>query len=190
MVDPKDASVSYEEVIAAAQNILKQGERYTLEKIRRLLGKGTHAKIAECLKQWQISKANKGKITGGSSTRNYKKNNKTSSWRKHNVTYQPIITKKRLEPFTMERLSQEPKIVRSLFLAILYIKELRRLALDQKEGYQNQLTDISKDADKNVVILKSQHRESSNKLIEEYTKLSNNFDSEVKELRKSLLRIP
>jgi hypothetical protein len=185
MTDPKDMSVSYDEVVSAAQNILKKGERYTLEKIRRILGKGNHSKIAEHLRQWQIAKASKQKSSSGSNNRHIKRNQRsTPSWKpRGHSTDETVITKKPSQPFSIDRLSDESITVRSLFCSILYTKESRAFALEERQKYQQDVVDMSRDADKQVVELKKKSRAEINKLMEDHARLRNQLDKEVFSLR-------
>ena len=49
----QDNQLSYGEVVAIANRLVKEGKRVTLEYLRRELGKGTHAQIAVFLGKWQ-----------------------------------------------------------------------------------------------------------------------------------------
>jgi hypothetical protein len=189
MADPKDMPISYDEVVSAAQSILKKGERYTLEKIRRVLGKGSHSKIAEHLRQWQIVKASRQKTSNISNNKNLKRNQRsTSSWKQRaHSAHEAVITKKPSQPFSMDRFSKEPMVIRSLFCSILYTKESRAFALDERQRFQQNVVDMSRDADKKVVELKKKNRLEINKLMEEHARLRNQLDKEMYSLRESSL---
>ena len=191
MADQKDTPITYDEVINAAQSILKKGERYTLEKIRRYIGKGNHSQIAEMLRKWQSNKHSKNKNKGKNnaqqprhSKRPHKSAHKHVGFQHHQrdftETYRQI---KPSEPFSEERLEQEPTLIQSLFLAVHAVREKKSEALERHQCQQNDLQNMQMRADQEVIQIQKSARLQINKLLEEHARIRTQRERDIEALR-------
>jgi|APSaa5957512535_1039671.scaffolds.fasta_scaffold21654_2 CMP-2-keto-3-deoxyoctulosonic acid synthetase len=189
MADQKDTPITYDEVINAAQSILKKGERYTLEKIRRYIGKGSHSQIAEILRKWQTSKHSKNKNKNNAQqSRHSKRPHKPAhqhagfqhGQRDFTETYQQI---KPSEPFSEERLEQESVLIQSLFLAVYTVREKKSEALERHQRQQNDLQSMQMRADQEVIQIQKSARSKINILLEEHARIRTQRERDIEMLR-------
>ena len=207
MSDQNPSGVNYQEVVKAAQSLLNKGERYTVEKIRRMIGNGTHVQIAEVLRKWQNSKRNKPKSAkqqnpaqkgeGSPRQQRHKFNKNKPHDNRRNTRRKPMPIQldqgesyeifRSSEPFSKEKLAIENPLVQSLFWAIHEVREQKSSILEDYRQSKSALAHLRHEVDQSVMAIKKRGREDVRKLSEELARLKTVRDMEIEGIRKALL---
>jgi hypothetical protein len=164
----------YDQVVNEANKILRKGGKYSVEKIRKNLGYGSSAEIAECIKKWQAAKHAKNKRN-----KNQKSNQqKTGSHRPFSSYSQ--------NPFSLERLKQEPNSVQKLFWALLVVRMSKSASLEHYQSIEDQLMNSRIESEREIIDLKKQARKKVDKLFKESIEIENRRSEQIDALRQEI----
>ena len=185
-----DQELTYEQVVVAAEAIVKKNERVTIERVRRLIGYGDMIKIVNFLRRWQKEK-------------NAHKGAETKARQKESASIAPKAKKsadevvvvvgnnahghkgrhRRNQLFSFERLQQEAIGVQALFWALHQVRQHKNCAIEQHQLEKNSMNEMIMDAEDKIRAIKRSAKEEINQLMQQNCKISLQFETERKKLR-------
>ncbi|MCF6764170.1 DNA-binding protein [Thiotrichales bacterium 19S3-7] len=183
-----DQELTYEQVVIAAEKIVKNNERVTIERVRRLIGYGDMIKIVNHLRRWQKEK----NLTQAQDKKSHAETPRTQAKQSSDEVVVVVNNTnannhksrhRRNQAFSFERLQKESVAVQALFWALYQIRQQKNCAIEQYQLEKNSMNEMMMDVEDKIRAIKRSAKEEITKLMQQHYKISLNFQSERKKLR-------
>ncbi|MCF6776676.1 DNA-binding protein [Thiotrichales bacterium 19X7-9] len=183
-----DQELTYEQVVEAAETIVKNNERVTIERVRRLIGYGDMIKIVNFLRRWQKDKSSQKEVE----TKAQPKGSAPPKTKKSSDEVVVVVGNngngykgrhRRNQAFSFERLQQEPIAIQALFWALHQIRQHKNCAIEQHQLEKNSMNEMMMEVEDKIREIKRSAKEEINQIMQQHCKISLQFDTERKKLR-------
>ncbi|MCF6767372.1 DNA-binding protein [Thiotrichales bacterium 19S11-10] len=178
-----DQELTYEQVVQAAERILNRNERVTIERVRRMIGHGDMLQIVGFLRQWQKDKTKKVAVKAETDAKMTTSKDEVVVVVGDSNKINQRHRNKRIANFSFERLSEESVATQSLFWSLYHVRQQKNTAIELHQIEKNSMTEMMMDVEAQIRRIKRQAKEEINQLMQQYCKISIQYEAEKSKLR-------